>query len=189
MIKRQQRIEWIAAVAKEYLAAKTAADLLATQLQADPNYGRSHGWEARDGVAFKANLESTYIVRLYAEFEAGLRDYWNNHLNRATHPSMVQLLQSLANQRVSTDRLEDADAVREYRNFPVHDESGEPPPEMRTFTVAEAKLLLFWSSGYGLVALHRLRASVRHTDAFSGVVQRDTTIHQSIAGKFRRHHT
>ena len=82
MIKRQQRIEWIAAVAKEYLAAKSAADLLATQLQADPNYGDSHGWEARDGVAFKANLESTYIVRLYAEFEAGLRDYWANHLNQ-----------------------------------------------------------------------------------------------------------
>ena len=40
MIKRQQRIEWIAAVAREYLAAKSAADLLATQLQADPNYGR-----------------------------------------------------------------------------------------------------------------------------------------------------
>ncbi len=147
MIKRQQRIEWIAAVAKEYLAAKTAADLLTTQLQADPNYGRSHGWEARDGVAFKANLESTYIVRLYAEFEAGLRDYWNNHLNRATHPPMVQLLQSLANQRVSTDRLEDADAVREYRNFLVHDESGEPPPEMRTFTVAEAKMHLCYFFG------------------------------------------
>jgi len=73
MIRRQQRIKWIAAVAKEYLAAKSAADLLATRLQADPNYGDSHGWEAGDGVAFKANLESTYIVRLYAEFEAGLR--------------------------------------------------------------------------------------------------------------------
>jgi hypothetical protein len=56
MIKRQQRIEWIAAVAKEYLAAKSAADLLKAQLQADPNYGRSHGWEARDGVAFNTNL-------------------------------------------------------------------------------------------------------------------------------------
>src|SRR5271157_4654481 len=122
MIRRQQRIEWIAAVAKEHLAAKSAADLLATQLQADPNYGDSHGWEAGDGVAFKANLESTYILRLYAEFEAGLRDYWKNHLNRTTHPPMFQLLQSLADQRISTDRLDDADAVRVYRNFLVHDE-------------------------------------------------------------------
>src|SRR5580704_4559051 len=96
VIKRQQRIEWIAAVAKEYLAAKSAADLLKTHLQADPNYGASQGWEARDGVAFKDNLESTYMIRLIAEFEAGVRDYWANHLNRTTHPPMVQLLQSLA---------------------------------------------------------------------------------------------
>ena len=160
MIKRQQRIEWIAAVAREYLAAKSAAGLLATQFQADPNYGDSHGWEARDGVAFKTNLESTYVVRLYAEFEAGLRDYWANHLNRTTHPPMVQLLQFLADQRISQDRLEDADAVREYRNYLVHDESGEPPPDMRTFTVAEAKSHLcyfLWSSGPRLVGVHRLR--------------------------------
>lgn len=117
MIKRQQRIEWIAAVAKEYLAARAAAELLDKQLHADPSYGTGRGWEARDGAAFRGNLESTYIIRIYAEFEAGLRDYWRNYLQRPTHPPMVQLLQSLANQRISTDRLEDADAVREYRNF------------------------------------------------------------------------
>jgi len=147
MTKRQQRIEWIAAVAKEYFAAKSAADLLNAQLQADPNYGWNHGWESRDGAAFHANLESTYIIRLYAEFEAGLRDYWANHLNRPTQPPMVQLLQLVADQRVSIDRLEDADAVREYRNFLVHDESSEPPPEMRTFTVAEAKAHLCYLFG------------------------------------------
>ena len=60
---------------------------------------------------------------------------------------MVQLLQSLADQRISLDRLEDADAVREYRNFLVHDESGEPPPDMRIFTVAEAKSHLCYFFG------------------------------------------
>jgi hypothetical protein len=147
MIKRQQRIAWIAAVEKEYFAARSAAELLQAQLRADPNYGRSHGWEARDGVAFNAKLEATYIVRLYAEFEAGLRDYWANHLNRTTHPRMVQLMQSLANQRVSTDRLDDANDVREYRNFLVHDELREPPPDMRTFTVEEAKRHLCYFFG------------------------------------------
>jgi hypothetical protein len=145
MIKRQQRIVWIAAVAREYLAAKSAADLLNVRLQADPNYGRNQDWDARDGFAFNGNLQSTYIIRLYAEFEAGLRDYWANGLNRATNPPMVQLLQSLADQRISIDRL--ADAVREYRNFLVHSESGEPPPEMRTFTVAEAKTHLCYYFG------------------------------------------
>jgi hypothetical protein len=147
MIKRQQRIEWIAAVAREYLAAKSAAELLEVQLQADPNYGWNQGWESRDGAAFNDNLESTYLVRLYAEFEAGLRDYWANHLNRGTHPPMAQLLQSLADQRLSIDRLEDADAVREYRNFLVHSESDKPPPELRAFTVAEAKSHLCYFFG------------------------------------------
>ncbi len=147
MIKRQQRIERIAAVANEYVAAKSAADLLTAQLKADPNYGRSQGWEARDGAAFRANLESTYMIRVYAEFEAGLRDYWANHLNKKTHPRMAQLLKSLADQRLSIDRLEDADAVREYRNFLVHDESDEPPPEMKIFTVAEAKSHLCYFFG------------------------------------------
>ena len=147
MIRRQQRIEWIAAVEKEYRAAKSAADLLATTLKDDPNYGETHGWEARYGVAFRANLESTYIVRLYAEFEAGLRDYWANHLNRTTHPPMVQLLPSVADQRISMDHLDDADAVREYRNFLVHDDSSDPPPDMRTFTVEEAKSHLCYFFG------------------------------------------
>ena len=147
MIKRQQRIEWIAAVAKEYLAAKSAADLLNEKLTADPDYGTRHRWDARDGASFRDNLEATYLIRLYAEFEAGLRDYWTNHLNRPTHPPMAQLLQSLADQRVSTDRLEDAYAVREYRNFLVHAESDDPPPDLRIFTVAEAKQHLCYFFG------------------------------------------
>jgi hypothetical protein len=147
MIKRQQRIERIAAVEKEYLAARSAAELLKARIRADPKFGTRRGWEVRDGAAFDANLESTYIIRLYAEFEAGLRDYWANHLNRRTHPQMAQLLRSLANQRVSTDALDDADAVREYRNFLVHDESDEPPTEMRTFTVAGAKSHLSYFFG------------------------------------------
>ncbi len=60
---------------------------------------------------------------------------------------MIQLLESLADQRISTDSLENADAVREYRNFLVHDEAGDPPPEMRTFTVEECKTHLCYFFG------------------------------------------
>jgi hypothetical protein len=142
MIKRQQRILRIEAVANEYNAAKSAATLLIGQLQSDPNFGESQGWKARDGAAFRSNLESTYIIRLYAEFEAGIRDYWAKHRNKSTHPKMSQLLKSLADQRFSSDCLEDADDVREYRNFLVHDESDRRPPGLRIFTVAEAKSCL-----------------------------------------------
>jgi hypothetical protein len=60
---------------------------------------------------------------------------------------MAQLIQSLADQRISIDHLEDADAVREYRNFLVHNDSGQLPPEMRTFTVADAKKHLCYFFG------------------------------------------
>jgi hypothetical protein len=61
MIKRQQRIARISAVLQEHLAAKTASDLLTAQTNANPSYGRDHGWEPRAGVAFTDNLEATYF--------------------------------------------------------------------------------------------------------------------------------
>ena len=147
MIKRQQRIVRIAAVAKEFLAARSAAHLLLVQLRADPNYGSGQGWEAGDGAAFNKNLDATYLIRLFAEFEAGLRDYWANHLGRMTHPPISHLMQSVADQRLSIDHFEDADAVRAYRNFLVHDEADEAPADMRTFEVPEAKSHLCYFFG------------------------------------------
>jgi hypothetical protein len=64
MIKRQQRIERIIAVLQEYLAAKTAAELLTAKTQADSAYGDAHGWEPRAGTDFTDHLEATYIIRI-----------------------------------------------------------------------------------------------------------------------------
>jgi hypothetical protein len=143
MIKRQQRIQRIADVAQEFIAALTAANWLRERQEADPTFGRTHGWEPKAGISFSANLEATYIIRMYAEFEAGLRDYWETHLNKSTHPPMVQLVRSaIPNQMFSQDCIDDADDVREYRNFLVHDIEDDPPEEMRVFTVPEAKRCL-----------------------------------------------
>ena len=92
MSKRQQRLKRIAAIEQEYLAAATAADWLAKQLKADPSFGDQYGWEGRGGLDFSENVETTYIVRIYAEFEAGLRDYWRNYLGKDTKPGMAQLV-------------------------------------------------------------------------------------------------
>ena len=84
--------------------------------------------------------KGTYLVRMYAEFEAGLRDYWKTYLGRDTHPTMVQLVrEAIPNQHFPKDYIDDADDVREYRNFLVHDIEEEPPANMLTFTVQEAK--------------------------------------------------
>ena len=73
MIKRRQRIQRIADVAQEFLAATTAAQWLRASQDADPSFGQKYGWEPKAGIAFNDNLEATYIIRMYAEFEAGLR--------------------------------------------------------------------------------------------------------------------
>lgn len=143
MIKRQQRIQRIADVAQEFLAATTAAGWLRTTQDTDPSFGQQHGWEPKAGTAFCNNLETTSIIRMYAEFEAGLRDYWKTHRNQPTHPTMVQLVRhSIPDQMFSRDCIDDADDVRKYRNFLVHDIEEEPPDDLRVFTVIEAKRCL-----------------------------------------------
>lgn len=140
MIKRQRRIERIAAVLQEYLAAKTASDLLTAQTNANSNYGSDHGWEPRAGVAFTENLGATYIIRIYAEFETTLRDYWLTYRGQTTRPKMYQLVnQAIPDQAFSQDVIDNANDVREFRNFLVHDIEDEPGENIVTFTVLEAK--------------------------------------------------
>jgi hypothetical protein len=143
MIKRQQRIKRISAVHEEYLAAKTASMLLAAQTKANSKYGYDHGWEPRAGMAFAANLEATYIIRIYAVFEAALREYWLTHRKQITRPKMYQLVnEAIPNQSFSQDIIENADEVREYRNFLVHDIEDEPGQGVLNLSVQQAKSYL-----------------------------------------------
>ena len=140
MIKRQLRIKRINAVLEEYLAARTAAGLLTARTTPDPGYGYSQGWVPKAGIDYVNNLEATYIIRIYAEFEAGLRDYWLTYRKKDTRPKMVQLLnKAIPTQHFPQDTIDKADDVREYRNFLVHDIEDEPSEDSVTFTVAEAK--------------------------------------------------
>ena len=118
MIKRQVRILRLATVAAEHRAGYTASDLLHAQLKGNPSYGDAYGWTQRAGRDFCDNLEATYIVRLYAEFEATLRDYWLNCLGRDTEPPMAQLVKvAIPDQHFPQDYIDAADEVRLYRNY------------------------------------------------------------------------
>lgn len=130
----------IADVAQEYLAARSAAELLAAQTKSDPSFGVSQGWNLRAGAAFVQNLEATYLIRMFAEFEAGLREYWRSHLGRRTHPNMEHLLRNLIpNQLFSHDCIDAADEVRTYRNSLVHLGVNTPPLPRQGFKIHEAK--------------------------------------------------
>jgi hypothetical protein len=68
------------------------------------------------------NLEFTFVLRQFAEFEAILRDFWKVGLKRATRPEMERLMNSIARRRrMSPEDLVAAHEVREYRNQVIHE--------------------------------------------------------------------
>jgi hypothetical protein len=136
----------MAAVVQEYLAGRHAADWLASKTVGDASYGWKHGFESVGGEAFVENLEATYIIRLYAEFEAGIRDYWESYRGRNSRPDMITLVrQAVPTEAFSQDCIDDADEVREYRNFLVHDMGKVPPPGIVAISLKDVKRRL---SGY-----------------------------------------
>ncbi|HZK82436.1 MAG TPA: hypothetical protein VFC46_15245 [Humisphaera sp.] len=71
------------------------------------------------------NLEGTYIIRLFAEFESGAREYWD--AKWATDPKAVDLLDGLAARcRIPVMQTDSAHSVRDYRNALVHERDNKP---------------------------------------------------------------
>jgi hypothetical protein len=144
MREREKRQERIRAVEREYKAAKTAVELLGREMQQNPSLGQPDGWGTRDAKQVQENLEPTFIIRLYAEFEAGLREAWEHHFKQATHPPMKDLLFSIATRRSAADYLDDARTVQDYRNNLVHE--GDPRKmQSIPFEKAQRSLALFLS--------------------------------------------
>ena len=85
---------------------------------------------ARPGLRRAAQqVEATYIVRLFSEFEAMLQDDWV-----ATHPwtrtpgTTEALINRVASgRRIRSEIREGAHAVREYRNSVVHHRAAPTP--------------------------------------------------------------
>jgi hypothetical protein len=68
------------------------------------------------------NLEITFVLRLFSEFEATLRDYWLHGLKRRTEPGMFDLMESIARSRTMNDNdLALAHEIRDYRNDVIHE--------------------------------------------------------------------
>jgi hypothetical protein len=123
--------EWqsrIKAVEREYVAMRQAADRLLEAALADPTI-LLENLRHREIVRASRSLEGTYVVRLFAEFETGARQYWE--ANWASYPKAVDLLDGLAARCGIPDTQRDnAHLVRDYRNSLVHerDEKTEAVP-------------------------------------------------------------
>jgi hypothetical protein len=129
MTRKQRRMERIRAIEREYLVALVAADGLDRRLDADPSALDAEGLERADDRRFREDLEATYLIRLFAEFEAGLREAWELAFRRATVPSVRDLIDSICAQRLLSDEWRDCvHNVRVYRNALVHEGGDQVQP-------------------------------------------------------------
>lgn len=132
------RFEWLSrikAVEREHTAVRKAAEHFREAAAKDPNI-LGDDLRHRDIVAASNNLEGTYMIRLFAEFETGVRQYWNATWD--TEPRAVDLLNGLgARCGIPYEQVENVHGVREYRNALVHERDDDeielvPIPEARS---------------------------------------------------------
>lgn len=140
-----RRFDWhehIKDVEGEYHAARMAVDRLKADAAENPGILQQDDGTRKHLRGADRNLEGTFLVRLFASFEAALRSY-----DRARHndPSRDQVASVLIDtiggrrgQGISTAVREGAHAVRNVRNYWAH-ESDEIPAPM---TIAEARARL-----------------------------------------------
>lgn len=138
------RWDWldrIKAVEREYLIARRAVDAFSAALEKDQSI-LPPNTRIRDAQAMSDNLEGTYIIRLFAAFESGLRSYWASI--RTTKPPVRDLVDSVAGDRGVPDDLRDqVHEVREYRNSLVHENDEEV--EAVAINVARSRLCTFFA--------------------------------------------
>lgn len=97
----------------------------------------------RDLDAASDQVESTYLVRMWAEFETALRSYRRSRNTGESDGQMWtrNLIDWTAGIRlgraISEDVRDDVHEVREYRNFLVHQRDNQAPPA--TVTIEEAR--------------------------------------------------
>jgi hypothetical protein len=136
--------EWqsrIKQVEREYLALRQACDRFLDTARDNPNVLRDN-LRHREIMFASENLEGTYLIRLFAEFETGARHYWKT--NWGTDPKSVDLLEGLAARcKIPDEERTNAQLVRVYRNSLVHEREEEIP----VVPIAEARhsLCLFFS--------------------------------------------
>ncbi|MHB1426893.1 MAG: hypothetical protein ACYC3I_27365 [Gemmataceae bacterium] len=136
--------EWqfrIKAVEREYVVMRQAADHFRQAALGDPTI-LQEDVQPREIILASRNLEGTYVIRLFAEFETGARQYWS--ANWGTDPKTADLLNGLAARCGIPDALRNnVHSVREYRNALVHER--EDQPEAVPIAVARSYLCHFFS--------------------------------------------
>ncbi len=123
-------------VEREYKVALLARGTLVEALNVVPNLLTDQGLEKIDLDSLRENLELTYVIRLFAEFETGMLDYWKIGLGKRTKPGASALIDSLSSKHkiLAASRI-----IRKYRNKLVHEEDAQDAP---TVNILAARIFL-----------------------------------------------
>jgi hypothetical protein len=117
----RRRDDWsdqIKRVQRRFQIAQRALALFSSQVGSDPTL-LPKPLTVGELKSAEADLEPTYLIRLFAEFEEGLRDFWE--ATYATPIGTFDLIQSMAARRKVMDELtHSVHDVRKYRNHLVH---------------------------------------------------------------------
>jgi hypothetical protein len=118
----QLNYEWqsrIKGVEREYRTARQSVDWFQQAAHRDPTL-LNQDLRYNEIALTARNLEGTYLIRLFAEFETGLRLFWATI--RDTTPPARDLLGSIASRRrIPHEHLLNAHDVQNYRNTLVHE--------------------------------------------------------------------
>ena len=125
-LRRTDWLEQIRKVEREFLISREAVDQFLAALKSGTTTLPSKT-KQRDADAMSDNLEGTYLIRLFAAFESGLRSYWA--ALRDTSPPGKDLIDAIAARRKVPDELQhEVHEVRDYRNSLVHEGDEETAP-------------------------------------------------------------
>jgi hypothetical protein len=143
--KKADRSERMKAVEREYLVAEKALAALEEALERYSGLLTSSNLSSADLRSFRTRLHDTYFIRLFAEFETGIKDYWKNGLSRDGQTRIMDVIESLASKHAVLDIVRfKVHAARQWRNRLIHegDATGEP------VKLAEARSYLGRYLGY-----------------------------------------
>jgi hypothetical protein len=140
------RREWherIKAVEREFLVARAAVGLYQDAVTKGTAHLPPDVRGRADLVSTLARLEGTYLIRLYAAFEAALRSYWETVRDTKAIKARDLIDGIRAMCKVPDDVHTNVDEVRAFRNALVHESGAELDPI--PFPAARGRLQHFLS--------------------------------------------
>src|SRR4051812_14885286 len=83
------------AVEREYGVAEVARKALEDALTQHSGLLTAEGLTVVDLRTYRSKLHDTYFIRLFAEFETGLKDYWKNGLAEEPQIRVMDVINSV----------------------------------------------------------------------------------------------